>query len=405
MTNKNEFSTLLDLQENCGKKHVKATKEAEDKGSDEAYQAFFQKMLKKFGVKNPDELDDKKKKEFYKAVDDGWNADHEAGDDGVTEADHEMADDSEKDEKSEKDDKKKDTGSQEAYKKFFKKMLAKYGVKEPDELDDDKKKKFYNEVDKKWNADHEAGKDGKVEESLSLASILTEAHPEEEKTKKKDEPQKLVKKKAPEKKEGDKEADIKIDDREEEPEEEELTIEFPEGVYLELEFEGDVNGDQVKLKAQKLYQAGSNPVEVALEIAKEFNALDWTIADISTMGDDDDEEGAEDNEKAVDESALTGKLSALLLVEALSKEEKKAAQAEKVVFSKELRKQITKELGFKVTSTVIKSARADSFIQINGAEAFSDDFQEKVAKVAGMSSNIQPTHMAVLISKWKELGY
>ena len=51
-------------------------------------------------------------------------------------------------------------GSKEEYKKFFDAKLKKYGVKSPDELSDDEKKKFYGELDKEWNADHESGKDG-----------------------------------------------------------------------------------------------------------------------------------------------------------------------------------------------------------------------------------------------------
>mgnify|MGYP000040000437 CR=1 FL=1 len=51
-------------------------------------------------------------------------------------------------------------GSKEEYKKFFDAKLKKYGVKSPEELSDDEKKKFYDEIDKEWNADHESGKDG-----------------------------------------------------------------------------------------------------------------------------------------------------------------------------------------------------------------------------------------------------
>jgi glutamate-1-semialdehyde aminotransferase len=46
-------------------------------GDKEAYQKFFNGMLKKFGVKSASELDDKKKKEFYDAIDAGWEADDE----------------------------------------------------------------------------------------------------------------------------------------------------------------------------------------------------------------------------------------------------------------------------------------------------------------------------------------
>jgi hypothetical protein len=36
------------------------------------YKAFYAKMLEKFGVKSPGELDDDKKKEFYDAIEKGW---------------------------------------------------------------------------------------------------------------------------------------------------------------------------------------------------------------------------------------------------------------------------------------------------------------------------------------------
>jgi aspartyl-tRNA synthetase len=38
----------------------------------------FQKALKKYGVDAPDELSDKKKKEFFDYVDKNWKSDKEA---------------------------------------------------------------------------------------------------------------------------------------------------------------------------------------------------------------------------------------------------------------------------------------------------------------------------------------
>ena len=46
-----------------------------------------------------------------------------------------------------------------AYKKYFNKMLDKFGVDSPEDLDDDKKKEFFNAVDKGWVADHEESTD------------------------------------------------------------------------------------------------------------------------------------------------------------------------------------------------------------------------------------------------------
>ena len=47
-------------------------------------------------------------------------------------------------------------GDKEEYEKFFQAAMKKFGVSEPDELDDDKKKEFYNYVDKNWEGDNES---------------------------------------------------------------------------------------------------------------------------------------------------------------------------------------------------------------------------------------------------------
>jgi uncharacterized membrane-anchored protein YjiN (DUF445 family) len=46
------------------------------------------------------------------------------------------------------------------YQKFFKKTLEKFNVKSPAELDDSKKKEFFNYIDKNFNSKNEKGKDG-----------------------------------------------------------------------------------------------------------------------------------------------------------------------------------------------------------------------------------------------------
>ena len=47
----------------------------EASGGKEAYQKFFNSLLKKFGVKSPSELKGDKKKEFFDAIDKGWESD------------------------------------------------------------------------------------------------------------------------------------------------------------------------------------------------------------------------------------------------------------------------------------------------------------------------------------------
>ena len=49
-----------------------------------------------------------------------------------------------------------ETGDSEEYKKFFKSALDKFGATEPDQLDGEKKKDFFNYVDKNWTGDNES---------------------------------------------------------------------------------------------------------------------------------------------------------------------------------------------------------------------------------------------------------
>ena len=58
---------------------------------------------------------------------------------------------------------KKVIESSAEYKKFFDATLKKFGVTSPDELSDEKKKEFFDYIDKNYNSDDEKGKDGKVE--------------------------------------------------------------------------------------------------------------------------------------------------------------------------------------------------------------------------------------------------
>jgi len=50
---------------------------------------------------------------------------------------------------------KEKKGDKEAYQKFFNSALKKFGVKSPAELKGDKKKEFFDYVDKNWTGDHE----------------------------------------------------------------------------------------------------------------------------------------------------------------------------------------------------------------------------------------------------------
>jgi len=63
-----DFNTIFELIQ-------KAKKESglkEGKGDGAEYKAFFNKMLKKFGVTSPSQLKGAEKKKFFKAIEDGW---------------------------------------------------------------------------------------------------------------------------------------------------------------------------------------------------------------------------------------------------------------------------------------------------------------------------------------------
>ena len=53
-----------------------------------------------------------------------------------------------------------ETGDKDEYQKFFMTALKKFGVSEPDELDDDKKKELFNYVDNNYKAKSEAQQPG-----------------------------------------------------------------------------------------------------------------------------------------------------------------------------------------------------------------------------------------------------
>ena len=54
-----------------------------------------------------------------------------------------------------KDNKQVKEGDKEEYEKFFNSALKKFGVSSPDELEGEKKKEFFDYIDKNWKADHE----------------------------------------------------------------------------------------------------------------------------------------------------------------------------------------------------------------------------------------------------------
>ena len=51
---------------------------------------------------------------------------------------------------------KQESGDDAEYDAFYQKTLKKFGVEEADELDDDKKKEFFQYIEDNWESDEEA---------------------------------------------------------------------------------------------------------------------------------------------------------------------------------------------------------------------------------------------------------
>lgn len=52
------------------------------------------------------------------------------------------------------------------YQKFFQSALKKFGVKSPAELDDAKKKEFFDYIDANWEGDNEKAEDTEAQDSI-----------------------------------------------------------------------------------------------------------------------------------------------------------------------------------------------------------------------------------------------
>ncbi len=103
-------------------------------GGKEAFDKFFRSALKKFGVSSPAELKGDKKKEFFDFIDKGFKSDKEEK--GIPE--------------------QALSGGKEEFEKFFRSALKKFGVSSPAELKGDKKKEFFDFIDKGFKGDNEA---------------------------------------------------------------------------------------------------------------------------------------------------------------------------------------------------------------------------------------------------------
>ena len=84
---------------------------------------------------------------------------------------------------------KHSTGDKESYRDFVNKALKKFGVDSPAELSPEKKKEFYDYLDKNWIGDHE--KDDQVHAPKKALEPMSTPNDENGKKKKKMKPEKV----------------------------------------------------------------------------------------------------------------------------------------------------------------------------------------------------------------------
>jgi hypothetical protein len=79
---------------------------------------------------------------------------------------------------------KEESDKQTAYQEFFMKKLKEFGVSSPSELDDDKKKEFFDEISKEWDSEKGAANENTeeepVEEEVKVEEPSEEEDPKEE---------------------------------------------------------------------------------------------------------------------------------------------------------------------------------------------------------------------------------
>jgi len=124
------------------------------------YRRYFKAMLKKYGVDSPAKITPaEKKSDFFNNIRKHWNKGEGA-----------QADWKDKVVIIERTYKKpliEDSELQKEYDNYFITMLSKYGAESPDDLSDDKKSDFFNDVDKYWENEKGAKENWKKEVGIN----------------------------------------------------------------------------------------------------------------------------------------------------------------------------------------------------------------------------------------------
>ena len=149
-------------------------------------------------------------------------------------------------------------GDKEDYMKFFAGKLKKYGVKSPAELDDEKKKKFFNEIEKDWT--HDSKEEVEVEKKEENLGKRVKARMEAEDEEDEDEEQGI-----------DDPNDMSSDDEDEDPVGDQDTDVVKDGEPTEDELEklADLVVQKIKDKADDEEEEEEEPDATEAESGKE----------------------------------------------------------------------------------------------------------------------------------------
>ena len=162
------------------------------------------------------------------------------------------------------------TEDQKEYQAYFKKMLKKYKVDSPASLDKDKKKEFFNAVDKGWKAKSEGVKEGRDEfidrmksnvklrrDLIRRTSVVQEDAPSL------DNDDNFMNKGA-------------TTDKESSGEKSQLVVEFPDMTRVEFTCKPE-DVEAIKTKAQELHDEGKEITEIANQIVEDFPGTSFEI--------------------------------------------------------------------------------------------------------------------------------
>lgn len=126
----------------------------------EKYANYFFALLDQYGVDSPAQLDSETKSEFFSRIKSEWKKYKNRKWENIQKDMNSQMESLSLDQKiqllcEQVSPESLSEGDREKYQQFFRDTLAQYGVDSPAELDDEQKKKFFNDIDQGWESNIE----------------------------------------------------------------------------------------------------------------------------------------------------------------------------------------------------------------------------------------------------------